>query len=90
MSDSRNKSQKNKNKLEKKMSDSLANLEQFTETLAENIDFDSFDVLSITRVDTEQPYTRRFSHPKAQRRAWRLATETLRDLPRIFRRYKLN
>lgn len=72
------------------MSDSLANLEQFTETLAENIDFDSFDVLSITRVDTEQPYTRRFSHPKAQIRAWRLAAETLRDLPRIFRRYKLN
>jgi hypothetical protein len=73
------------------MSDSLSNLKQFSLQMTENIDFNSFDVLSVTRVDEEQSYTRYFSHRKVDTQGWRIAADALRRfMPLFFRRYKLN
>ena len=90
MSNRRNKLLKRNKLLESKISNGLTNLEQFTRTMSENIDFNSFDILSITRVDAEQPYTRRFSHRKVDTQAYRIAAEAIRNLPLLFKRYKLN
>ena len=76
--------------MELKISDSLTNLEQFTHEMSANIDFNSFDILSITRVDAEQPYTRRFTHRKVDTQVYRIAAEALRNLPLLFKRHKLN
>lgn len=41
------------------MQSSLSHLEEFTREMAGNIDFDSFDVLSVTRTDHAYTYTHR-------------------------------
>jgi hypothetical protein len=90
MSRSRNNLSNKKKTLEVKVSDSLSNLEQFSLQITENFDFNSFDVLSVTRVEDDQTYTRRFTHRKVDTQSWRIAADALRFLPQLFRRYKLN
>jgi len=75
---------------ELKISDSLTNLEEFTRILTDNIDFNSFDVLSVTRLDSDQPYTRKFAHRHAETQAYRVAAEASETLPSDMAKNKLN
>ena len=66
----------NDNKLrELKVSDSLTNLEEFTRILTDEIDFNCFDVLSVTRLDTETPYTKKFAHAHMQGHTYTLSDQ---------------
>ena len=76
--------------LEVKISDSLTNLEEFTHQMADNIDFNSFDVLSITRTDSEEPYTRRFAQQKVNTRSRRIAAEVSKLISFKLLKFKLN
>lgn len=81
----------NDNKLrEIKVSDSLTNLEEFTRILTDDIDFNSFDVLSVTRLDTEQPYTRKFAHRHVETRLEANATDSSKTLPLGVAKNRLN
>ena len=74
----------NKNKLlEIKISGGLSNLEAFTRTMADNIDFNSFDILSVTRTGTGQTYTRQYAHHKVGTQAYRIAADAIRYLSKI-------
>jgi len=86
MSKNHNKSLKDKKLLEIKISDVLTNLEEFTRIMTDNIDFNSFDVLSITRTDSNQPYTRQFAHRKVDTQAFRIASDAIKSIP--FRLFK--
>lgn len=81
----------NENKLrELKVSDSLTNLEEFTRIMTDDIDFNCFDVLSITRVDSEKPYTRKFSHQHVETQVYRIASDADETLPHGINKHKLN
>ncbi|WP_455220330.1 hypothetical protein [Kaarinaea lacus] len=81
---------KNKKLLETKVSDGLSNLEELTRSMAENIDFNSFDILSIKRTDSEQPYTRQYAHRKVDTKAHRIASNIICYLFPQFCKLKLN
>ena len=76
--------------LEVKIKDGLTNLEEFTRIMADNIDFNSFDVLSITRTDSKQQYTRQFAHRKVDTQAFRIASDAIKSIPFSLYKYKLN
>ena len=76
--------------LELKISDGLTNLEEFTRIMTNNIDFNSFDVLSITRTDNNQTYTRQFAHRKVDTQAFRIASDTIKSIAFCFYKNKLN
>ncbi len=78
---------KDKKLLEHKIADGLTNLEDYTSALSENIDFNSFDILSITRTDSEQPYTCQYAHRKLDTQVYRIITDALKAVP--FRLFKL-
>ena len=81
----------NENKLrELKVSDSLTNLEEFTRNITDNIDFDSFDVLSVTRLDTQETYTRKFAHRHVETQVYRIAAEAEECSPQGIAKNKLN
>jgi hypothetical protein len=81
----------NDNKLrEIKVSDSLTNLEEFTRILTDDIDFNSFDVLSVTRLDAEQPYTRKFAHRHVEARAQPESSDASESLPLGIAKNRLN
>lgn len=81
----------NENKLrELKVSDSLTNLEEFTRIMTDDIDFNCFDVLSITRVDNEKPYTRKFAHRHVETQIYRIAADEEENLPLGVNKNKLN
>jgi len=70
------------NKLrELKVSDSLTNLEEFTRILTDHIDFNSFDILSVTRIDTDEPYTRTFAHSHVDTQVYRIEAESSENQP---------
>jgi hypothetical protein len=64
----------NKQILEIKVNDGLTNLEELTRSMSENVDFNSFDILSITRTDAEQTYTRQYAHRKVDTQAHRITS----------------
>jgi len=76
--------------LELKVSDGLTNLEEFTRTMSDNIDFNSFDILSITRTDSEQPYTRQYAHRKVDTQVYRIIADAIKAVPLHLFKYKLN
>ena len=76
--------------LELKISDGLTNLEEFTRLMTNNIDFNTFDVLSITRTDSSQNYTRQFAHRKVDTQAFRITAEAIKNLTFCFYKHKLN
>jgi len=81
----------NDNKLlEVKLSDSLTNLEEYTRIMTDGIDFDSFDVLSVTRIDTDEPYTRNFAHRRVEAQVYSMASEASETLPLGVAKNKLN
>ncbi|MCI0505203.1 MAG: hypothetical protein L0Z73_03755 [Gammaproteobacteria bacterium] len=74
----------NQKLLEIKISDGLLNLEEFTRTMSDNIDFNCFDILSITRTDSEHPYTRQYAHRKVDTQVYRVIADAIRYLiPKI-------
>lgn len=75
---------------ELKVSDSLTNLEEFTRIMTDNIDFNSFDVLSVTRLDTEQSYTRKFAHAHVQSQSYHIAEDEDDILPSAIAKNRLN
>ena len=76
--------------LEAKISSGLTNLEEFTRTMSDNIDFNNFDILSITRTDSEQPYTRQYAHRKVDTQAYRIIADAVKAVPLQLFKYKLN
>lgn len=80
----------NKKLLEIKVSDGLTNLEELTRSVSDNIDFNSFDILSITRTDAEQPYTRQYAHHKVDTKTHRMASNIFCYLFPQFCKLKLN
>ncbi|KPJ94125.1 MAG: hypothetical protein AMJ55_06860 [Gammaproteobacteria bacterium SG8_15] len=80
----------NKKLLELKVSDGLTNLEELTRSMSENIDFDSFDILSITRTDVEQPYTRQYANHKVETKPSRTVSNFFCYLFPQFCKLKLN
>ena len=76
--------------LELKICDGLTNLEEFTRFMTNNIDFNSFDVLSITRTDDKQTYTRQFTHRKVDTQAFRIASDAIKNLLARLSKNKLN
>ena len=90
MSKKHNKLLTSKKLLEVKIRDGLTNLEEFTRTMAENIDFNCFDVLSVTRTDSKQSYTRQFAHRKVDTQAFRIASDAIKSVPFSLLKYKLN
>ncbi|WP_455200201.1 hypothetical protein [Kaarinaea lacus] len=81
---------KKKKLLESKISNGLTNLEEFTRTMSDNIDFNSFDILSITRTDAEQSYTRQYAHRKVDTQAYRIFADAIKAVPLHLFKYKLN
>lgn len=75
---------------ELKVSDSLTNLEEFTRIITDDIDFNCFDVLSITRLDAEQSYTKKFAHPHVETQVYRIAGDESATLPLGMSKNKLN
>jgi len=91
MSKKRDDALKNKQLLEIKVSDGIANLEELTRSMAENIDFSTFDILSIKRTDGEEPYTRRYAHRKVENtQAQRIASNIICYLFPHFCKLKTN
>ncbi|WP_455376670.1 hypothetical protein [Kaarinaea lacus] len=81
----------NDNKLrEIKVSDSLTNLEEFTRIMTDDIDFNCFDVLSVTRIDADQPYTKKFAHRHVDTQVYRIASDEDETLPLGIAKNKLN
>ena len=81
----------NDNKLrEIKVSDSLTNLEEFTRIMTDDIDFNCFDVLSVTRIDADQPYTKKFAHRHVDSQVYRIASDEAETLPLGIAKNKLN
>ena len=81
----------NKKKLrELKVSDSLTNLEEFTRIMTNDIDFNCFDVLSVTRLDAEESYTRKYAHAHLDTEIYHVAAESTEILPLDFAKNKLN
>ncbi|WP_455366308.1 hypothetical protein [Kaarinaea lacus] len=76
--------------LETKISDGLTNLEEMTRSMSENVDFNSFDILSITRTDAEQPYTRQYAHRKTDTQTQRIASSLICYLFPQWCKLKLN
>lgn len=76
--------------LELKVDDSLTNLEEYARMMTDDIDFDSFDVLSITRLDADKPYTRKFTHPRIESQAHRIASDEGDTLPTGVKKSRLN
>ena len=75
---------------ELKVSDSLTNLEEFTRIMTDDIDFNCFDVLSVTRLDTEEPYTRKYAHAQVDTQVYRVAAKSAEILPLDIAKNKLN
>ena len=76
--------------LESNISNGLTNLEEFTRTMSDNIDFNSFDILSITRTDSEQSYTRQYAHRKVDTQAYRILSDAIKAVPLPLLKFKLN
>jgi hypothetical protein len=66
--------------LEVRISDSLTNLEEFARIMTDDIDFTSFDVLSVTRIDTETPYTKKFSHRRLDTQTYRIFSDASKNM----------
>lgn len=90
MSKKRSNLLKQKKLLESKISNGLTNLEGFTRTMSDNVDFNSFDILSITRTDPEQSYTRQYAHRKVDTQAYRILADAIKAVPLHLFKYKLN
>ena len=90
MSKKRNNSLNKKKLLENKLSKGLINLEEYTRTMSDKIDFNSFDILSITRADSEQSYTRQYAHRKVDTQAYRIFADAIKVVPLHLFKYKLN
>lgn len=73
-----------------KVSDSLTNLEEFTRVMTDNIDFNCFDVLSVTRIDSETTYTKKYAHPHVEAQVHRLDSDVSESIPIEIAKNKLN
>ena len=76
--------------LELKISDALTNLEEYTRSLTENLDFSCFDILSVTRQDSDSPYTRMFAHPKPDTGSREASSNSEQIVTGSNRKHKLN
>lgn len=76
-------SQKN---LELTLQDTRDNMEEFVLTLARNTDMSAFDILTITRTDTDVSYSHSFKHPRVTTQAARVAYEEAADVIPLPRR----
>jgi hypothetical protein len=90
MSKKHNNTLNNKKLLEIKVSDGLTNLEELTRSMVDNIDYNSFDILSVTRTDAEQPYTRQYAHRKVDTQPRSIASNLFCYLFPQFCKLKLN
>ena len=75
---------------ELKVSDSLTNLEEFTRIMIDDIDFNCFDVLSITRLESDESYTKKFAHRHVETQIYRIAGDESATLPLGMSKNKLN
>lgn len=73
-----------------KVSDSLTNLEEFTRIMTDEIDFSCFDVLSITRLDADKPYTKKYAHRQVDDTTHQTIQDENRALLQGFAKYKFN
>ena len=76
--------------LETKISDGLSNLEEFTRIMSDNVDFNCFDILSVTRTDSNQPYTCQYAHRKVDTQVYRIVSEAIRYILPRFQKFKPN
>lgn len=88
MSQERKKQLNQRKMLELNISHGLNNLALFTHSLSQKTDFNSFDILSVTRVDSETPYTRQFTHRRVDSQVYRAVARALCRLPLLRRRLK--
>ena len=80
-----------KNKLlEVKISDSLTNLEEFARIMTDDVDFTSFDVLSVTRTDVDTPYSKKFTHRRVDTQSYRIVSDASKNAPLGIGKNKLN
>jgi len=72
-------------------SDFMNNLEEYTRMMTNNIDFNTFDIISITRTDSDNVYTQQYACRKVNTQAYRIASDTknIIQLP-VLRKQKLN
>ena len=73
-----------------KVSDSLTNLEEFTRIMTDDIDFNCFDVLSVSRLDSEKPYTKKFAHSHVETQVHPLSADDQKVIPLNTTKNKLN
>lgn len=66
---------------ELKLKDVQQNMEEFTLMTTKNVDFSTFDVLSITRADATPTYTQHKIRRKVDTQAVRIASEKARVIP---------
>jgi hypothetical protein len=69
-----------KKNLELTLQDTQDNLEEFMLMLAGDTDMNTFDVLSITRTDSESVYTHTFKHPRVTTQGARVAYDECADV----------
>ena len=73
------------------VNDYLASQEEYTRSMTQRLDFTCFDILSITRADVAQAYTRQFAHPKVDTQAYRISAAAAEQLVNAcIRKYKNN
>jgi hypothetical protein len=58
--------------------------------MTDGIDFDSFDVLSVTRIDTDESYTRKFAHRRVEPQVYRFDSDASETVPIGIAKNKLN
>ena len=73
----------NRLKLQLALLDSQNNLEEFTLMMTKNIDFSTFDVLSITRADVQPSITHQIAHRKVDTQSARVAHQDAKIIPLI-------
>ncbi|NOZ54940.1 MAG: hypothetical protein GXP08_17690 [Gammaproteobacteria bacterium] len=80
-----------KNKLsEITTSDVLDNLEEYTRMMSANIDFNTFDIISVTRTDFEYTYTQQYACRKVNTHTNRIASDTKNIIQLPLHKQKLN
>ena len=67
--------------LESKVKDSQENMFEFALSVTKDMDFTTFDVLSITRADMASSYTYKTIHRKVNTQAERVAAQNARIIP---------
>jgi len=71
-------------------SDVLNNLEEYTRMMTNSIDFNTFDIISITRTDSDCRYTQQYACRRVNTKAYRITSDSKNIIQLPLRKQKLN